>query len=122
MVDNVICVTSIDDGAHIGIDDLFEGRACRAHPVTGRGEPVVYAGVVGLEPWSHRANLGGYCWVVKICVKLGRIWVRFRRGHVIRIPVSCKSVEDLRVAEGLGRRTDRGGPPRAITCNDLHPF
>jgi hypothetical protein len=87
IVDNVICVTSIDDGAHIVVDDLFEGWARRAHQVTGRAELVIYV-VVGLEPCILRANLGGHCWVVKVWFKHGRIWVRTRRGHVIWIPDS----------------------------------
>jgi hypothetical protein len=87
VVDNVICVTSIDDGVHASVDDCFEVRARRTHQVTGRGELAVYV-VVGLTPWTLGANLGRHCCAVKIRIDHGRVWVRIRCGHVIYIPIS----------------------------------
>ncbi len=87
VVTDVICVAVIDDGAHTGVDDRLESWARRTHPVTGRGELVVYAEVAVL-PYRLGANFGSHCWVVKIWFKLGRIWVRKRRGHIILIPDS----------------------------------
>ena len=121
IVDDVICVTSIDDGAYVGVDDRFEVWACSAHPVTGRSELVEYE-EVGLDPCRLRANLGGHCRVMKICVKIGRIWVRFRRGHVVYVPDSGERLEDVPVAVVLGRRTDGEVPRLFITLNNLHPF
>jgi len=101
IVANVICVTSIDNGAHVGVDDCLEVWARRTHPVTGRGELAVYV-VVDLGPCTLSAKLGRHCCVVKIRIERGRVWVRIRCGHVIYIPISYKWLEDLCVAEVLG--------------------
>jgi len=87
IVENVICVTNIDDGVHASVDDCFEVWARRTHRVTGSGELVEYV-VAAFTPWTLGANLGRHCCAVKIRIERGRVWVRIRCGHVIYIPIS----------------------------------
>ena len=60
IIENVICVAVIDDGTHASVDDRLEVWTCRSHPVTGRGELVVYVRV-GLNPCTLRANFRRHC-------------------------------------------------------------
>jgi hypothetical protein len=60
IVDNVICISSIDHSAHGSIDGHLEVWARRTHRVTGHGELVVYV-VVALNPRTLSANLGRHC-------------------------------------------------------------
>jgi hypothetical protein len=49
IIENVICVAIIDDGAHARVDHHLEVRERRTHPVTSRGKLGIHV-IIGADP------------------------------------------------------------------------
>ena len=60
IIEDVICVAIIDDGAHARVDDCLEVWERRTHPVTRRGKLGIHVDT-GADPCILRANFGRDC-------------------------------------------------------------